>query len=344
MAKNNRLIKALKREEVDRPPVWLMRQAGRYMKEYMAIRKQTPFLELCKTPKLAAEVTLQPYKRFHMDAVIIFSDILIPIEAMGMNLELSERGPVLDPPLRTREQIEKLSIPDPYEKTGFVMQVIKEVKDLINDEVPVLGFAGAPWTLASYMIEGGTSKNFIELKRFLFANPDALHLLLEKIAETVTVYLAAQIEAGADAVQIFDTWAGELSSADYKIFALPYLKKIISHLHQISNCPVILYTNGCAAIVEQMLETGADCLSIDWRIDMAEAKRRIGDRAAIQGNLDPCLLLAPAEIIEARVKENISKFGSGPGLVVNLGHGILPPTPPESVEIFVNAVKNYVKQ
>jgi uroporphyrinogen decarboxylase len=341
MIKNDRILRACRRQEVDRPPVWLMRQAGRYMKEYRAVREQTPFLDLCKNPKLAAEVTLQPYNRFHMDALIIFSDILIPVEAMGMHLELSEKGPVLHFPVRDAERLAQLTVPDPYKQTPFVMEVIKEVKRLIKDEVPVIGFAGAPWTLASYMVEGGTSKNFIELKRLRYTQPKVLHELLEKITETVTKYLSAQIEAGADLVQLFDTWAGELARDDYRAFALPYLQRIIKHLHSTSDRPVILYTNGTAAILEDMLETGADCISVDWRIDLGEAKRRIAGRAAIQGNVDPCALLAPKDQLQALVRQTIDKFGKEPGLIVNLGHGILPPTPPEGVEAFVEAVRGY---
>ncbi|MEW6734162.1 MAG: uroporphyrinogen decarboxylase [Acidobacteriota bacterium] len=341
MPKNDRLLKACRREPVDRPPVWLMRQAGRYMKEYRDVRANTQFLDLCKNPLLAAEVTLQPYRRFGMDAVIIFSDILIPVEAMGMHLELSERGPVLHEPVRDAARLSRLSVPDPWENTPFVMAVIKEVKRLVKDEVPVIGFAGAPWTLASYMVEGGTSKNFIELKRLLFTAPELLHELLEKLTLTIIKYLAAQLAAGADLVQLFDTWAGELSRDDYRTFALPYLQKIINHIHSISDRPIILYTNGCAAILEDMLETGADCVSIDWRIDMTEAQRRVAGRAAIQGNIDPCALLAPKDQLQRLVHQTIRKFGDVPGLIVNLGHGILPPTPLEGVEAFVEAVKNY---
>lgn len=338
---NELLIKALRREKVERPPVWLMRQAGRYMQDYLEIRKKTPFLELCKTPKLAAEVTLQPYLRFQMDALIIFSDILIPVEAMGMNLELSERGPVLSPPARTLADFERLRVPDPVEDTPYTLEAIREVRRMIRDEAPVLGFAGAPWTLASYIVEGGTSKNFIELKRLMYARPDALHSLLAKLTDTVKLYLAAQIGAGAAAVQIFDTWAGELAPVDYRRFALPYLQEIVSYLHSRSDQPVILYTNGTAAILEQMLEVGADCISIDWRISMAEAVERVAGRAAIQGNVDPCALLAPADKLKAIVERVIAEYGNRPGLIVNLGHGILPPTPVEAVEVFVNTVKSY---
>jgi uroporphyrinogen decarboxylase len=343
MPKNDRLIKACRREVLDRPPVWLMRQAGRYMAEYRSVRSQTPFLELCKTPKLAAEVTLQPYEHFGMDAVIIFSDILIPIEAMGMHLELSEKGPVLHDPIRNTERLSQIRVADPYQDTPFVLDVITEVKKLVKDEVPVIGFAGAPWTMASYMVEGGTTKNFIELKRLRYAHPEMLHTLLEKITETVAKYLAAQLETGADLVQLFDTWAGELTRDDYRVFALPYIQKIVKHIRSVSDRPIILYTNGTAAILEDMIETGVDCISIDWRIDLAEAKRRVAGRTAIQGNIDPCALLAPPDELTAIVQNNIRKFGDDPGLIVNLGHGILPPTPPESVRVFVNAVKTYKK-
>jgi len=341
MPKNDRLIKACRQEPLDRPPVWLMRQAGRYMSEYRAVRAQVPFLELCKTPKLAAEVTLQPYQHFGMDGVVIFSDILIPIEAMGMGLELSEKGPVLHDPIRNETRLNEIRVADPYKDTPFVLEVIQEVKKLINDEVPVIGFAGAPWTMASYMVEGGTTKNFIELKRLRYAQPHLLHTLLDKITETVSKYLVAQLEVGADLVQLFDTWAGELSRDDYRVFALPYLQRIVKHIRSASDKPIVLYTNGCAAILEDMIETGVDCLSIDWRIDLAEAKRRVAGRTAIQGNIDPCALLSPPNELTALVQANIAKFGGDPGLIVNLGHGILPPTPPESVRVFVDAVKNY---
>jgi uroporphyrinogen decarboxylase len=341
MPQNDRLIKACRREKVDRPPVWLMRQAGRYMEQYRAIRAKTPFLDLCKNPSLAAEVTLQPYEHFGMDAVIIFSDILIPVEAMGMPLELSEKGPVLDNPVRSQTRLDELIIPDPYQATPFVMEVIRAVKARINDAVPVIGFAGAPWTLASYMVEGGTSKNFIELKRLLYAQPQVLHRLLAKITATVKEYLAAQLAAGADVVQLFDTWAGELSATTYRMFALPYLQEIIQYLKTISNRPVILYTNGCAAILEEMLATGADVLSIDWRLDMQDAQRRVAGRVALQGNIDPCALMAPAATLHSLVQTHIRRFGDDPGLIVNLGHGILPPTPPASVATFVTAVKQF---
>lgn len=342
MPKNDRLIRACRQQPVDRPPVWLMRQAGRYMSEYRAVRANTPFLDLCKTPKLAAEVTLQPYRSFGMDALIIFSDILIPLEAMGMHLELSEKGPVLHDPVRSAERLERLTIADARKQTPFVADVIQEVKHLIADEVPVIGFSGAPWTLASYMVEGGTSRNFIELKRLRFAQPELLHALLDKITATVIDYLAMQLEAGTDLVQLFDTWAGELSRDDYRIFALPYLQRIVREIRKISDKPIILYTNGCAAILEELVETGVDCLSIDWRIDLAEAKRRVAGRVALQGNVDPCALLAPPAELAAIVKANIAKFAGDPGLIVNLGHGILPPTPRESVAVFVDTVKNHI--
>lgn len=342
MIKNDRILKAARREKTDRPPVWLMRQAGRYMAEYQAIRKQTTFMGLCKNPKLAAEVTLQPYHRFGMDALIIFSDILVPVEAMGMKLDIVEKtGPVLEDPIRTQERLDALTIPDARKETGYVLDVINEVKSLVKDEVPVLGFGGAPWTLACYMVEGGSSKHFIELKKMMYNRPELLHALLEKITETIKHYLAAQLDTGVDMVQLFDTWAGELSRDDYREFALPYLKKIIDHLHSVSSKPVILYTNGVAAILDDMIETGADCISVDWRIDLAEAKKRIAGRTSIQGNVDPCVLFSSPQKVTEVVKATLEKFGGEPGLIFNLGHGILPTTPPASVEAFVNAVKSY---
>ncbi|MCS6883920.1 MAG: uroporphyrinogen decarboxylase [Acidobacteriota bacterium] len=335
------LVRALKRKQVERPPVWLMRQAGRYMQAYREIRSKVSFLELCKTPKLAAEVTLQPYRRFGTDALIIFSDILIPVEAMGMHLELSERGPLLEPAARTEADIARLRTIEPTEDTPHILEAIREVRRQIADEAPVIGFAGAPWTLASYMVEGGSSRHFIELKRMMYSQPQLLHQLLNKLAQTVKLYLMAQIDAGVSAVQLFDTWAGELSVDDYRCFALPYLQQIVSYLHSRSDCPVILYTNGCAGLLEQMLETGADCISIDWRISMAEAVRRIGGRASLQGNVDPCALLAPPDVLRAIVKKTIADYGNNPGLIVNLGHGVLPPTPEQAVEIFVETVKTF---
>ena len=346
MIHNERLVRACRRQEVDRAPVWMMRQAGRYMPEYRAVRARTDFLTLCKTPELAAEVSLQPYEVLGVDAVIMFSDILIPVEAMGMRLELTEKGPVLGDPIRTAEEVARLRVPDPVERTPFVMETIRLLRRALGDEVPVIGFAGAPFTLASYMIEGGGSRHFAEIKRLMYREPRVIHALLEKISDTVTLYLNAQIEAGVHVVQLFDTWAGELTAADYEEFALAYEQRVFECLHRGPEglgVPAILYVNGCSAILESMARSGANVLSIDWRIDLAEARRRIGDGLAVQGNLDPCALLGTPETIAARVRE-ILRQGGGIGHIVNLGHGILPMTPVENAQAFIDAAKAGIKE
>ncbi len=349
--KNDRLLRACRFLEVDRAPVWMMRQAGRYLPEYRAVRGKTDFLTLCKTPELAAEVSMQPFHILGVDAVIMFSDILIPVEAMGMKLDIIEsKGPVLDNPIRTPEQIGKLIIPDPYEKTGFVMDVIKLLRKELANEAPLIGFAGAPYTLASYMVEGGTSRNYAEIKRMMFANPGMLHKLLEKITDTVVDYLNAQIEAGAQVVQLFDTWAGDLSAGDFEEFALPYHQRVFEKLHrgpQGLGVPAILYVNGCSHVLERMAETGANVLSIDWRIDIAEARKRLNkagfENVALQGNLDPCALLGTRETITEGVRE-ILKKADKIGHIMNLGHGIMPMVPVENAKAFIEATKAGVKE
>ncbi len=345
MMRNERLVRACHRQEVDRPPVWMMRQAGRYLPQYRALRSRTDFLTLCKTPELAAEVSLQPWELLGVDAVIMFSDILIPVEAMGMSLELTEKGPVLGSPLREARDIERLRVGDPSESTPFVFETIRLLRKALNDEVPVIGFAGAPFTLASYMIEGGTSRNFAEIKRMMNREPRLLHRLLEKISDAIALYLNAQIEAGVHVVQLFDTWAGELAPDDYEEFALTYEQRVFSSLHRGPDAlgvPAILYINGCSAILELMATSGATVLSIDWRVDLDDARQRIGDRLAIQGNLDPCALLGTPETIRYRVNEMLLR-GGGAGHIANLGHGILPMTPVENAQAFIDAVKTGVK-
>ena len=346
MINNERLVRACRRQEVDRAPVWMMRQAGRYMPEYRAVRARTDFLTLCKTPELAVEVSLQPYEILGVDAVIMFSDILIPVEAMGMSLELTERGPVLGDPIRSAEQVEKLAIPDPAERTPFVFETIRQLRAALKDEVPVIGFAGAPYTLASYMVEGGSSRHYPNLKQMMYRDRALLHRLLDKITETIIIYLNAQIEAGVHVVQLFDTWAGELTPDDYEEFAFPYQQKIFESLHRGPaglGVPATLYINGCATILEKMAETGANTLSVDWRIDIAEARERVGDRVALQGNLDPCILLGSPETIRERVHEIIDKAGPI-GHIMNLGHGILPMTPVENAQAFIDAAKEKIKE
>jgi uroporphyrinogen decarboxylase len=329
----------------------MMRQAGRYLPEYRAIRGKTDFLTLCKTPTMAAEVSMQPYRILGVDAVIMFSDILIPVEAMGIKLDIIEsKGPVIENPIRTKDQVEKLIVPDPVEKTGFVMDVIRLLRKELGNEAPLIGFAGAPYTLASYMVEGGTSRNYTEIKRMMFAHPALLHKLLEKIAETVIEYLNAQIEAGAQVIQLFDTWAGDLSAGDYEEFALPYQQRVFERLHRGPEglgVPAILYVNGCSHVLEKMAETGANALSIDWRIDIAEARRRLDkagfENVALQGNLDPCALLGTAETIAEGVREILKKAGKI-GHIMNLGHGIMPMVPVNNARAFIEAAKAGIKE
>lgn len=351
MINNDRLIRACRRQSVDRSPVWMMRQAGRYLPEYRAVRGKTDFLTLCKTPEMAAEVSMQPFDILGVDAVIMFSDILIPVEAMGVKLDIIEsRGPVIETPIRTAEQVEKLIVPDPVEKTGFVMDVIRLLRQQLDNRAPLIGFAGAPFTLASYLIEGGTSRNFAEIKRMMFANPSLLHQLLEKIADTVTDYLNAQIEAGAQVIQLFDTWAGELSAGDFEEFALEYQQRIFSRLHRgpsALSVPAVLYVNGCSSVLEKMAQSGASVLSLDWRIDIAEANRRLQaagfDNLALQGNLDPCALLGTPETIAESVREILKKAGPT-GHIMNLGHGIMPMVPVENARAFIEAAKAGIKE
>jgi uroporphyrinogen decarboxylase len=335
---NDRLLRACRRQPVDRTPVWMMRQAGRYLKEYRDIRAKVGFLDLCKNTDLAAEVSLQPYRILGVDAVIFFSDILIPVEAMGVQVELTDKGPEIAAPIRTQRGVDALQIPDPAAEVPFVGSIIKRLRQELHDEVPLIGFAGAPWTLASYMIEGGGSKSFAEIKALAYREPRVLHALLDKLASTVSSYLLFQIESGAQVIQLFDTWAGELNRGDYEEFALPYTRKIFDAVG--NRVPRILYLNGTSAILESMVNSGADVISIDWRISIAEARRRVGDRVALQGNLDPCVLLGPKE----RIIENTTRIlkEAGPaGHILNLGHGILPPTPVENARTFIDFAKSY---
>jgi uroporphyrinogen decarboxylase len=317
----------------------MMRQAGRYLKEYRDIRQNVSFLDLCKNTDLASEVSLQPYRILGVDAVIFFSDILIPVEAMGVHVALTDKGPEIANPIRTARDVESLRIPDPAASMPFVASILKKLRsELQNDGVPLIGFSGAPWTLASYMVEGGGSKSFAEIKGLAFREPRVLHQLLDKLASTVSSYLLYQVESGAQVIQLFDTWAGELSRADYEEFALPYTRKIFEAVG--NRVPRILYLNGCATILESMATSGADVISLDWRISIAEARRRVGQRVALQGNLDPCLLLGPKERIVAKATEILVEAGPT-GHILNLGHGILPPTPVENARAFIEFAKSY---
>jgi uroporphyrinogen decarboxylase len=316
----------------------MMRQAGRYLKEYRQIRSNVGFLDLCKNTDLAAEVSLQPYRILGVDAVIFFSDILIPIEAMGVDVSLTDKGPEIGNPIRTAQDVDVLRIPDPADEVPFVGSIIKKLRSELRNEVPLIGFAGAPWTLASYMIEGGGSKSFAEIKALAFREPRVLHALLDKLASTISSYLLFQIESGAQVIQLFDTWAGELNRSDYEEFALPYTRKIFEHVG--NRVPRILYLNGTSALLDSMVASGADVVSIDWRIAMSDARKRVNGRVAIQGNLDPCLLLGAKDRLLAKTKEILEQAGSI-GHILNLGHGILPPTPVENARAFIEFGQSY---
>ncbi len=343
---NDTFLKACRGEKIDYTPVWLMRQAGRYLPEYQAVREQVDFLTLCKTPELAAKVTLQPVDILGVDAAILFSDILIPVEAMGMHLEFSEkRGPVLSEPVRTKSAVEKLIIPDAEDSMSFVLETIRILRRELENKVPLIGFSGAPFTLATYMIEGGSSKNFLNTKKMMFQNSGVFNYLMKKLTKTVVSYLSSQITAGAQAIQLFDSWAGILSPMDYKEFELPYVKKVVGALKkQHPEMPVIYFANDCAGIIKEVKKSGADVIGIDWRIDMAEAVKKLGKKVVVQGNLDPCALFLPKEKIEERVQDILFKAEAARGHIFNLGHGILPETPVENAIAMVEAVHKYGKK
>jgi uroporphyrinogen decarboxylase len=316
----------------------MMRQAGRYLKEYRDIRQKVSFLDLCKDVDLAAEVSLQPLRIVDVDAVIFFSDILIPVEAMGVNVSLTDKGPEIENPIRSMADVRRLRIPDPAGEVPFVGNILKRLRKELVGAVPLVGFSGAPWTLASYMIEGGGSKSFAEIKKMAFSEPETLRALLDRLATTVIAYLKFQIESGAQVIQLFDTWAGELTRRDYDAFALPVVQRIFSEIG--NSVPRILYINGCTNILESMANTGAEVLSIDWRLPISEAMARVGDRVALQGNLDPCTLLgAKANLIETA--GDILKQAGPTGHIFNLGHGILPSTPVENAKTLIQFVKAY---
>ena len=338
---NDLILRACRRESVPRSPVWMMRQAGRYLKEYRDIRKDVPFLTLCKTPELAVEVSLQPYRILGVDAVIFFSDILIPVEAMGIHVELTDKGPDIGNPVRSQQDVDRLSVPDPSSEFPFVATILETLRKELENEVPVIGFSGAPWTLAAYMVEGGGSKNYMEIKGMAFREPRLFHQLMEKLTDTIIAYLRFQIEAGAQVVQVFDSWGGELSRPDYEELSLPYTRRIFEAIGD--SVPRILFLNGTSSLAEAMATSGADVLSVDWRTPIGEIRRRVGGDLALQGNLDPCLLLGDTERMLARTREILEQAGPR-GHILNLGHGILPPTPVENARAFIEFAKNFKRQ
>lgn len=328
-------LSACRCEPVPRVPVWIMRQAGRYLPEYREVRKQHPFLEVAKTPELAAEVSLQPFRRLGVDAVILFSDILIPAEAMGLGLELTDGGPVLPEPVRNAAHVDALRAFDPEVETQFVGDTIRLLCRELGPDVPVLGFAAAPWTLACYLVDGRGRDGFPETKTMMFNEPQLFRRLLEKIARVTAAYLKSQIAAGAAAVQLFDTWAGELGASEYREFALPATQLLIREMSA-GRTPVILYTKASNHLLAAAAESGATVLSVDWRADLAELRRTLPRGIALQGNVDPCALLGNEAGIARAAAEAIEKTG-GQGHILNLGHGILPATPVENALEFVRA-------
>lgn len=336
---NNTFLKACRGEKTDYTPVWFMRQAGRYLPEYQAVRGKVTFLELCKNPELCTEVTLQPIDIFGFDAAILFSDILIAMEAMGLTLEFHEgRGPVFPDPVRSQAAVDNLIIPDPEETMPFVMETIKLLRSELK--VPLIGFSGAPFTLATYLIEGGSSKVFLETKRMAFQAPDMYHNLLGKITECTSLYLQAQARAGAQALQIFDSWAGIWAPGDFERFALPYVQSIISDLRKMTDIPIIYFANNGSTLIDHSKTAGADVLGLDWRINISDAVKRVGNHA-VQGNLDPIALFLPKDELEKRIKKLLDDAGDAKGHIFNLGHGILPQTPPDQARIAVDAVHRF---
>ncbi|MFQ5488098.1 MAG: uroporphyrinogen decarboxylase [Gammaproteobacteria bacterium] len=341
--KNDRFLRALMRQPVDVTPVWMMRQAGRYLPEYRATREKAgSFMQLCTNPELACEVTLQPLARFPLDAAILFSDILTIPDAMGLGLYFSPgEGPRFERPLREAADIERLAAPDPESELRYVTDAVRLIRRELDGRVPLIGFSGSPWTLATYMVEGGASKEYAKVKGMLYDRPELMHRLLDTLARAVTDYLNAQIRAGAQAVMVFDTWGGVLTTRDYRDFSLRAMEQIVAGLlreNEGRRVPVILFTKGGGGWLDMMADSGCDALGVDWTLELAEARRRVGERVALQGNMDPCALYASPQRIRDEVAAVLASYGAGPGHVFNLGHGIHPQVDPEHVAVFIDAV------
>lgn len=342
--KNDLYLRALNREKTSRTPVWVMRQAGRYLPEYLKVRKQAgDFMTLCSTPDLACEVTLQPLERFNLDAAILFSDILTIPDAMGLGLHFEPgEGPKFSNPVRSRADVAKLPIPDPMDSLKYVMDAVSTIRRELDGRVPLIGFSGSPWTLATYMVEGGGSKDFSKVKGMLFSDPESLHTLLDKTAQSVISYLNAQVQAGAQSLMIFDTWGGVLSPENYRRFSLHYMQQIVDGLQRESEgrkVPVVLFTKNGGQWLDIMADTGCDGLGVDWTTNLADARKRTGDRVALQGNLDPSVLYGDRDTIRHHVKQVLDSYGPGPGHVFNLGHGIHQFVNPDHLAIMVDAVR-----
>ncbi len=344
--KNDLYLRALRAEKVERTPIWVMRQAGRYLPEYRAVRKQAgDFLTLCKTPELACEVTMQPIDRFDLDAAILFSDILTIPDAMGLELVLEEGiGPVFNKPVRSSADIKRLGVPDMHQDLAYVMQAVGVIRKELDGRVPLIGFTGSPWTLASYMVEGSGSKEFRRIKGLMFESPDDAHRLLKVVTQSVVQYLSAQVQAGAQSLMVFDTWGGMLSTANYQIFSLAYMQEIVSALKsEHPEIPIVLFTKGGGQWLELMAATGCDGLGLDWTVDMQSARARVGDKVVLQGNMDPVVMNTNSQSVRREAQNVLEAFGhhtgADKGHIFNLGHGIQPFADPENMAALVDTVK-----
>jgi uroporphyrinogen decarboxylase len=347
--KNDRFLRALLRQPVDRTPIWIMRQAGRYLPEYREVRaKAGDFMTLCSTPELACEVTLQPLRRFELDAAILFSDILTIPDAMGLGLYFEQgEGPKFKSVISSASDVAKIGIPDPEQELGYVMDAVRLIRKELDGKVPLIGFAGSPWTLATYMVEGGSSRDFYKTKSMLFAEADTAHQLLGKLADSIAGYLNAQIEAGAQAVMVFDSWGGALTTRHYLEFSLAYMQRIVDQLAREKGgekIPVILFTKGGGLWLPDLAASGCDALGLDWSVNIAGARAQVGDRVALQGNMDPAIMATNPDVIRAEVANILADFGSGSGHVFNLGHGITPHIDPDNVAALVDAVHDISEQ
>lgn len=347
--KNDLYLRALACEPVERTPVWVMRQAGRYLPEYLKVRAQAgDFMTLCSTPELACEVTLQPIDRFDLDAAILFSDILTIPDAMGLGLRFEAgEGPKFERPIRSRADVDAVPVPDPNDGLQYVMDAVSLIRRELDGRVPLIGFSGSPWTLATYMVEGGGTKDFRHIKGMMFSDPDALHVLLDKNAQAVTAYLNAQVAAGAQSLMVFDTWGGVLSPQNYIDYSLKYMQQIVDGVVREADgrrVPIVLFTKNGGAWLTKMAATGCDGLGVDWTTDLADARQRVGASVALQGNLDPCVLYGNAERIRHEVKRVLDSHGKGPGHVFNLGHGIHQYVNPEHLSVMVEAVRELSQQ
>ena len=339
------LLRVARGETSTRPPVWMMRQAGRYMKVYRDLRDKYPgFRERSENPEIAIEISLQPWRAFQPDGVILFSDILTPLPGIGIDFDIIEsQGPIFENPLRTQEQIDRLHHIDPEKTLPFIKTILQELRSQVGNQSTVLGFAGSPWTLAAYAVEGKSSKSYSIIKGMAFSEPAMLHQLLSKLADAIAVYIRYQIDCGAQVVQLFDSWAGELSPQDYEVFALPYQQQVVRQVKETHpDTPLILYISGSAGVLERMPRSGVDIVSLDWTVDIAEARQRIGKEIKVQGNIDPGVLFGSKEFIRDRILDTVRKAGNR-GHILNLGHGVLVGTPEENVEYFFETAKQVDK-